>query len=135
MSSLIIRNTIKSELQLNFSYIQFYNTLAYALDRENLPDIWQTIEFTNSSNTPISIGKNACWREISLVNIYVVVETGAGEDQAIVELGNIANHFRYFNDNSGLRVATVGSPETSDQSDGRWLICTLSLEVNYDYFP
>jgi hypothetical protein len=131
LSSLAIRNAIQDKLELDFTQ-PVIGILSEAIDNNNLPDQWFALDFITTDNQPLGLGRNTCWREISAVTVYCSIKSGSGVDVALQLAEDVANAFRYYSDGE-VKVRQVGAPESPDTSDGRWVLCSVILDVYRDY--
>lgn len=134
MSSTIVRQTFRTALQTFFPAVQYVPSLAERVDNETLEPLWHTIEFVPESDGPVALGTPTCCREIGTARVWVMSQTGAGDEIATTHADAVIAAFRNFRDTpNGIRVTTYQPPQTAQQSDGRWLQLAVELRYSRDY--
>ncbi len=134
MSSGIVRQSFRGALQAAFPAVQYIETIGARVDNNALADLWQTIEFVPETDQPIALGTPTCWREVGVVRVWAGASAGQGDTSLVAHLDAVLAAFRRYTDPAaGIRVIAVSPPQTSPESDGRWLLCSVDLRYQRDY--
>ena len=137
MSSIVVETQIRSALVDGFPLVPYFDTLAIRLENEQLPALWQTMDFIPQTDSPVSIGSPACRREIGIARAYAVTRTGGGELPAVQLADATASYFRKWRWNApgeSIRVDSVIPVTRAQESDGRWLIVFSDVQFVHDYY-
>lgn len=123
--------------------LPFFETQGVMLQQDGLPDMWSTMEATNSSMDRLSVGVPALWREAGVVTVVFLVQSGRGPREALVAAQKFADTMReptnYQHElvetngiEGSLRLESIGSPEADPYEDGNWLSCAVACVYTYD---
>lgn len=133
MASSITRTILRDALQAAFPTVAYVETIATRVNNNTLADLWQTFEFVPEADRPIGIGRPTCWRESGIARVWVGAASGNGDSVAVAQADAVANAFRAFNQ-GGVRVLEVTPPLSAVESDGRWLLVSVDLRYQRDFY-
>jgi hypothetical protein len=135
MASKVVRQSFRDSLQTAFPGIAYVESIAMRVDNNALPALWMSIEFIAGTDQPICIGKPTLWRENATTRIWIVCQSGSGDDAAIEQGDLVAEFYRNWSSTApSIRTQNVSSPNSQIESDGRWWLAYVDVPYQHDYY-
>jgi len=140
MSSIVVRNWFRSQIVTRVPSYPYFDTINKTPNHENLPDLWLTMEFANSSEQRISLGSPACWREFGEVTIIVLGKSGKGDVPVLTAAEVVKTAFENVHlmipvgAGQGKLVFDADVPNTDATENGNWFLASVSCSYTFDTY-
>lgn len=145
MAHPVVNDWVKTNFPIFAGDVQFIPTEGMLTQQKGLPSMWFTIEYDNSSNQKLSVGKRHLAREYGTATAVFLVKSGSGPDavlaaaQAFADAAQdhaVAAEGVDLVEASGrtgkLRLENISPPNGEPYEDGNWLVCSVSCVYTYD---
>lgn len=140
MSSSAIRNWFRTQVIARVPSVPFIETVNVVPPNKNLPNLWSTLEFSSSTETRVSIGSRACFRETGEVVIIVLGLSGRGDTAVISAAELFRSAFFNVRESLALGGGEFGSlvldaaepPNTDSTENGNWFLASISCAYTFD---
>lgn len=140
MTSTVVKAYAEGIVRTVLPNAPFQDTIGVLWTQKDLPEVWSTIEYSDSGNQRLTIGRPALWREFGSFTVTIVGKSGFGVD-ALQRMGESVSDLlqdqteRLIEANgiSGMfRFDSVGLPNPEQYEDGNWIICSVVCVYTYD---
>ena len=139
MSSRPVRQWFRSTLAAVPGGVPFKETVNSTPNPKNLPDLWVTVEFQNSSEQRMTLGSRALFREYGTVNIVILGLSGRGDEDVLAEaeryrsaFSNISTQLTAGVEEGTLRIDAPEPPNTDATESGNWFLASVSCPYTFD---
>jgi len=138
-----VRNWFRSQLVTRVPSIPYIDTINKAPNPENLPDIWVTMEFANSSEQRVSLGSPACWREFGEATFIVLGKSGKTDVPVLTAALTIRTAFLEVREmiavagvvnGQGKLVFDADTPNTDSTENGNWFLASVACSYTLDTY-
>lgn len=140
MPALQVYDAVEKMVGVMAPDVPFQQSVSTGINKKNLPDVWATVEFAESSNQRLSIGNPALWREYGQFVVLFLGRSGYGERGLLA----VAQAFERLaldykceltdesNVKGNFRIENASPPNTEPFENGNWLACSVSCVYTYD---